>query len=539
MVPPCPLCGYIHNPATAPACLQCGSPLPGLGTGQLPPQAVLNGRYAIVRRVGQGGMGAVYQVADLRFSGKTWALKELSDAALGSPAERAQAVAAFQQEANLLAMLRHPNLPQVSDYFTERGRHYLVMDFVEGETLERRLQRQGRLPEPQVLDVAAQLSDVLGYLHGHTPPLIFRDLKPANVMITPAGQVKLIDFGIARLFKPGQHSDTVVIGTHGYAPPEQYGRGQTDARSDVYSLGVLLHQLLTGHDPAATPFQLPPACHLNPAVSPHVDAALQRATAHDPAARFPSAAALDQALRAPALPPAAVQAWPTPAAAPPAAPPLAPARRWRAAAAAVAAVALLAAVGWGGWALSQRGHPTPVPPRVSAAATTLASAVPVQPTGSPSPPVPTSTAAAAPTVAGVTDTPASSAPTWAQDQAAIEAVIQRYVELKARASGSWQTDGLEEVLQGEALQTQIESVRWLRDNNSRWEYELHSMAFDAFDRQDADHVRATVTKVETGRYYHQGSTIPSTRQSYYERRYQIWYDIQRMGGQWFIWNIDL
>jgi serine/threonine-protein kinase len=137
---------------------------------------------------------------------------------------------------------------------------------------------------------------VLSYLHAQHPPVIFRDLKPANVMLTPEGQLKLIDFGIARLFKPGQSHDTQAFGTMGYSAPEQYGRGQTDARSDVYSLGVMLHQLLTGFDPAAAPFRLPPANQVNSAIPADVAAALARATNNDPEQRFASVAELDQAL---------------------------------------------------------------------------------------------------------------------------------------------------------------------------------------------------------------------------------------------------
>ena len=536
----CPTCGFGQNPAQSGYCLQCRTPLPGLGTGQLPPQSVVNGRYTILRRVGQGGMGAVYQVVDQRFPGKTWALKELADAALGSPAERAQAVAAFRQEATLLATLRHPNLPQVSDYFTDGGRHYLVMDFVEGETLERMLSRGAPLPEPQVLDYAIQLCGVLGYLHSRAQPLIFRDLKPGNVMITPQGQVKLIDFGIARLFKPGQQSDTIIIGTHGYAPPEQYGRGQTDARSDIYSLGVTLHHLLTGHDPLLTPFQLPPARRVNPAVSPHVEAAILRATAHDPALRFPSAVELAQALLAPAPPGGTA---PIPPVTTVRSLPQQPvgARRSRTLLVASCLVGMLVVGGLGGWAWWRERTPSPAPGPSATVVALPSSALPTsEPTALVEPTRQVATTAVEPTLPEPSVPPAvSPIPTWAEDQASIEATIWRYVDLKARASGEWQTDGLEQVLQGEALQTQLESVRWLRDNNSRWEYELHSMILEPFERQDADHVRVTAVKVETARYYHQGSATPSTRQSYYRDTYTIWYNMERIGGKWYITDIDL
>jgi WD40 repeat protein len=169
-----------------------------------------------------------------------------------SPQDRQEAIGAFKHEANLLATLAHPHLPRIYDYFEEAGRWYLIMDFISGETLESRLEHQptGMLPLEEVLDTGLQLTSVLGYLHTRQPPIIFRDLKPANVMRTPEGKLYLIDFGIARLFKPGQSRDTTALGSPGYAAPEQYGKAQTTARADIYSLGALLHQFLSGIDPA-------------------------------------------------------------------------------------------------------------------------------------------------------------------------------------------------------------------------------------------------------------------------------------------------
>jgi len=262
--------------------------MPGIGTGQLPPHFVLQqGRYVILARVGMGGMGAVYRAADTRLGNKAVAIKEMSDAAIPNPQHKQQAIAAFQQEAQMLAHLDHPNLPKVTDFFTENGKHYIVMEFVEGETLESTLQRQ-RVGEAQVRLWAAQLLDVLGYLHRQNPPVIFRDLKPANVLLTPTGQLKLIDFGIARVFKAGKPGDTLVMGTRGYAAPEQHGIGQTDARSDIYSLGVVLHQALTGYDPSLTPFVLPPVHQFNPSVSPQMEQAIAKAIQTDRLQRFQS-----------------------------------------------------------------------------------------------------------------------------------------------------------------------------------------------------------------------------------------------------------
>jgi serine/threonine protein kinase len=256
-------------------------------------------------------MAAVYQARDQRLPTKFWAIKELSTSQLATPQELREAIQAFQREAQMLANLNHAHLPKVSDFFAEGGRYYLVMDFIEGRTLEEMLAGRGNQPFPEstVFQWAEQLCDALSYLHTQNPPIIFRDLKPGNIMITPAGQVFLIDFGIARLFKPGQTRDTVPLGSPGYAPPEQYGKGQTDARSDVYALGVTLHQLLTGWDPSNRPFQLPAARQLNPAISPHVDQALQKATRVDRNLRFSSVEEFRQALM-PAPGPTPVSAAP-------------------------------------------------------------------------------------------------------------------------------------------------------------------------------------------------------------------------------------
>jgi serine/threonine protein kinase len=267
---------------------------------------LLQNRYRIVRQVGGGGMGTVYLAEDLRLPDRRYAVKEMSPAFL-SPQDQAWAIPAFQREAYLLASLSHPNLAAVTDFFPEGENWYLVMEFVEGETLARRLERSPghRLPLQEALPIIRQLCDVLEYLHTRQPPVIFRDLKPSNIMLTPDGQVKLIDLGIARFFKPGQRQDTVSLGTPGYAAPEQYGGlGQSDPRTDIYSLGVLLHQMVTGYDPAAAtvPFPLPPPRQLMPGIPPEVERVILRATQIQPDARYPSI----QALRDDLFPPTQV-----------------------------------------------------------------------------------------------------------------------------------------------------------------------------------------------------------------------------------------
>src|SRR6266700_1739076 len=294
----CEKCGAANAPL-ARFCQHCASPLPVTQTtGALPEQTLLIGRYQLVSRIGQGGMGAVYKAIDTRIDDRFVAIKEMSKAGLPA-AGLEEAEAAFEREARLLGKLLHPNLPRIHDHFTENDRSYLVMDFIDGETLEEYLDKRGHDPLPieRVLDWAEQLCDVLSYLHNHQPPIIFRDLKPANVMISESGHIFLIDFGIARLFKPGQSHDTVALGSPGYAAPEQYGKAQSTPRSDLYSLGALIHCLLTGDDPSERPFFFRPASQANPAVPPGIDALLRRMLEMDAGRRPASAQEVLQALR--------------------------------------------------------------------------------------------------------------------------------------------------------------------------------------------------------------------------------------------------
>jgi len=265
----CDICGAV-NRQQANFCASCGKRLyvaAGGGsishtlTGLLVPQHLLNRRYRVLDQVGKGGFGAVYKAEDISFGNRLVAVKEMSQNSL-SPAEQIEAIRAFKQEALLLAGLKHPNLPTIYEQFHESGRWYLVMDFVEGETLEATLQRLAsgslRLPLARALDIAIQLCSLLQYLHTRQPPIIFRDLKPANVMLTGEGHVYLIDFGIARHFKPGQAKDTAAFGSTGYAAPEQYGKTQTTVQTDLYGLGATFHQMLTGDDPSEAPFHFAP-----------------------------------------------------------------------------------------------------------------------------------------------------------------------------------------------------------------------------------------------------------------------------------------
>jgi hypothetical protein len=248
-------------------------------TGPLAPGATLQNRYVIERLVGGGGMGMVYLARDRRLANRPCAMKEMVDHFIDQQ-QRIEANEYFAREADTLAQLKHPAIPAITDRFDDQNRHYLVMEYVEGRNLEEELAaRGGPLPEGLIIDVARQLCDVLAYLHGLTPPIIYRDMKPSNVMLTPRGRVVLVDFGIARLFKTSRKG--TMIGTLGFAPPEQY-QGLVDPRSDLYSLAATLHYVLTGRDPEKhPPFSFPPVRELRPDVSANLAAAIDAALAYD------------------------------------------------------------------------------------------------------------------------------------------------------------------------------------------------------------------------------------------------------------------
>ena len=286
-------------------------------TQPLPIGTEVKNQYRVVRLVGGGGMAWVYQIEELPAgSGKLWALKELRPQTQDR-AEQATGRKLFDQEARLLRNLDHPNIPKIADFFEQDGRSYLVMEFIFGESLEKRSKAANApLLESDVLNWALQLCDALHYLHTRTPPIIFRDMKPSNAMVTNTGHVKLIDFGIARTYKIGKKRDTVAMGSENYAAPEQWGKGQTDARSDVYALGATIYHLLANMAP--TPAFLPseplPLANYNSAVSNKTVALVEKAMSRDREARFQSILDMRQAILA---------AMPTPPLVEPAAPPVA------------------------------------------------------------------------------------------------------------------------------------------------------------------------------------------------------------------------
>ena len=250
----------------------------GVDTGPLPGGTLLQNRYLIQKLIGGGGMGVVYLAQDQRLANRPCALKEMVDHFI-DPQQRREANEYFAREADTLAQLRHPAIPAISDRFDHANRHYLVMEYVEGRNLEEEMAATGHpLDEGLAIDIARQLCEVLSYLHNFAPPIVYRDMKPSNVMLTPKGKVMLIDFGIARLFKVA--SKGTMIGTLGFAPPEQY-QGLVDPRSDIYSLGATLHYVLTGRDPEKfPPFSFPPIRSLRADLSPNLAGAIDRALSY-------------------------------------------------------------------------------------------------------------------------------------------------------------------------------------------------------------------------------------------------------------------
>lgn len=241
---------------------------------------LLDGKYKILKVLGTGGMSRVYLSENVKL-GTLWAIKEI-DKFSNSKAD-------LLVEPNILKKLNHRALPRIFDIIEDEKNIYIVEDYIEGIPLDKKLLRWGRLPERTVVMWAQQICDVLIYLHTLKPnPIIYRDMKPSNIILTGQGQIKLIDFGISREYKGESTNDTTYIGTRGYAAPEQYGRAQTDVRTDIYSLGVTLYHLLTGKSPKESPFEIRPIREFDKNLSVGIEYIITKCTKSDPNQRYQS-----------------------------------------------------------------------------------------------------------------------------------------------------------------------------------------------------------------------------------------------------------
>lgn len=255
--------------------------------------SIIDGKYKILNKIGQGGMSVVYLAMNER-ANKQWAIKEVrKDGVKDYDVVRQGLIA----ETDILKRLNHPHLPSIIDVIDRDDTFLIVMDYIEGKSLDHWLKKDGAQPQEKVVVWAKQICDVLGYLHSRKPPIIYRDLKPANVMLKPDGQIMIIDFGTAREFKETSIEDTSCLGTQGYAAPEQYGgHGQTDARTDIYTLGATTYHLLTGHNPSLPPYEMYPIRRWNPALSSGLEKIVLKCTQRNPNDRYQNCAELMYAL---------------------------------------------------------------------------------------------------------------------------------------------------------------------------------------------------------------------------------------------------
>ena len=255
--------------------------------------SIIDGKYKILNKIGQGGMSVVYLAMNER-ANKQWAIKEVRKDGTKAYEGVKQGLIA---ETDILKRLNHPHLPSIIDVIDCDDTFLIVMDYIEGRTLDHWLKKEGAQPQERVVEWAKQICDVLGYLHSRKPPIIYRDLKPSNVMLKPDGKIMIIDFGTAREFKEQSIEDTKCLGTQGYAAPEQYGgHGQTDARTDIYNLGATMYHLLTGHNPSLPPYEMYPIRQWNPSLSSGLEAIVTKCTQRNPNDRYQSCAELMYAL---------------------------------------------------------------------------------------------------------------------------------------------------------------------------------------------------------------------------------------------------
>lgn len=253
--------------------------------------ALVDNKYKILSEVGHGGMSVVYLAINER-ANKTWAVKEVrKDGVCDFEAVKQGLIV----ETDMLKKLNHPHLPSIIDVIDTEDSFLIVMDYIEGKSLQSLLKKGGAQPKELVIKWSIQLCDVLGYLHSRTPAIIYRDMKPANVMMKPSGDITLIDFGTAREFKNrAMVEDTTCLGTRGYAAPEQFGgRGQTDPRTDIYCLGATMYHLITGHSPAEPPYEIKPLSYWDAAYyGTGLEQIINKCCQQDPDARYQSCAEL-------------------------------------------------------------------------------------------------------------------------------------------------------------------------------------------------------------------------------------------------------
>ena len=255
--------------------------------------SLVDGKYKILNKIGQGGMSVVYLAMNER-ANKQWAIKEVRKDGVQNFEVVKQGLIA---ETEMLKKLSHPNLPSIIDVIDGDGTFLIVMDYIEGRHLESVVKEYGAQRQEDVIEWAKQLCDVFSYLHSRKPPIIYRDMKPSNVMLKPDGKVMLIDFGTAREFKENSVADTTCLGTQGYAAPEQYGgHGQTDARTDIYCLGATLYHLLTGHNPSEPPYEMYPIRYWNPELSSGLEEIILKCTQKNPDDRYQNCGELLYAL---------------------------------------------------------------------------------------------------------------------------------------------------------------------------------------------------------------------------------------------------
>jgi len=255
--------------------------------------SLVDGKYKILSKIRQGGMSVVYMAINEK-ANKTWAVKEVRKDGIKDFEIVKQGLVV---EIDLLKKLSHPNLPSIVDVIEDDETFIIVMDYIEGKPLSKILEEYGSQPQEYVIEWAKQLCDVLGYLHTRTPPIIYRDLKPSNIMLKPDGNIMLIDFGTAREFKEKNVADTTCLGTIGYAAPEQFGgHGQTDARTDIYCLGATLYHLVTGVSPCEPPYEIRPIREIDPSLSTGLETIIKKCTQRNPADRYQSCAEVMYAL---------------------------------------------------------------------------------------------------------------------------------------------------------------------------------------------------------------------------------------------------